>query len=789
MMTKKLFILIVAFLLILPFAFAEVNYTESGDLDNFYIRGTGNFNSQLTQAEIIVNPAIVSNTKKTPLVNDLDGDGILEIIVLSGSQIILFQNKTLDSLVQLALDAPTNEKFSNMITFDIDGDNLNEIILVGEKRGLLHIVEWDGATLSETTINASASINHTLDENSVSASGQFIIGCESTNRCLMAYGNNQVTGSETNVFASFFNSTDVANEIQLTANTDVEDTFCSSKIRHMAKSDYDDDGSTEFIFTFNQPTDTGADDEVTIFWVDVTSTNIVVEEIETQTSEVGRILRLVSFGTGHCDDSNGDWDFELAGGFGGTSPEKFFTSPLVYNADPNSAGLETIIAVMTDPNEFIMIMYDSTGNEIREFPLIAESEGQLLGNVFRAEVFDDSSSETDFCILGQLTSPSEQISITCGSLTDTSGFGLFNLQTIEFRSNTTFGVPFNISDGFDFHGILIHSVEYDQTNSESEVITSYGVLELDTDSGLDCSIGNNCELNLLFRNPRTNGTVITTDLENVDREDLIIMTTRNLFYIDDGFENQNVNPFCGEPTSVSGTCSAYEINPCLDSTWKINTSVTITVTPKDPEQDTVEVSATIYDGDFNEQSEAINVSSGTETPFSFIANKTVGSGVITLTITDIIENPQDTRTLTKGFSVAPTGLEFNDCKTTVTSGVLDEDEDEIVEEATISLDATDDSITTGVGTLSGISGLAGTTIWLILMLAFSLGIWFQMTERGLSGSSALGTIAISNVLFILIATRLGIFSTALVIIITVIGVVIAGVFLGRFLTGQRTELT
>ncbi len=798
-MKNKLYLILMIMLLSIPLAFADVNYTESGDGDNFYTRGSAIFNSGVDPDTLTVSTRVLSDPKKVPLISDLNNDGIVEIVVLNGETIIIFQNKTIDIADTFLLNAPSGERFSNMLLFDIDGDSENEIILAGEKRNLLHILNYSSETgvAEQTIINMTGIITHTINESAFSESGLMTIGCSAENRCLIAYSENQTTqsgdgtGHNSNLFASFFNSTNIANEIFL----DIADggafnvhTHCPPKIRHMAKADYDEDGSTEFIFTFSEPNMNTGDsgDDVNIFWVDILTNNTPVKEFQTFTTEVDEIFTRVTGGvTFSCDDGNNNNEFTAGGFFGDPLPGKYFTSPLVYNADPSTAGLETIIGVQTVPDNFIMIMYDQTGSEIREFPLTLDSEGQLISNVFRAEAFDDSTGDSDFCIMAQQSTGDEEIIVTCGSLTDGDGFGLFNLQTIEFRSNNTFGVPFNISDDFDFHGIMAHSIETDQTNSEDEVLSSYGILRLDF-TGAFCSLANNCELSQIFANPRENGVVISTDLDKIDQEDLIVMTSSNLFYIDDGFENQPVNIFCGEANSVVGVCSQFTTNPCIDSVWKLNTTVEITVTAIDSESDQVSTRVILYDGDSNEDDSGFtaNVSSGTTVPFTFTANKSIANGVLTIEAKDS-ENQETVRTVTKTFSVAPAGVEFNDCVSTFETGVIGVDgvEDGIITNATLTEDATENAISTAIVEVSFLSGLSGTTFWLILMIAFSVAIYFRGAQINWPMNTILGAIAVINTLFIILGARLGILSTGLVVIIVILGVVIIATFIGKFITG------
>lgn len=793
-MIKNILIFIFAIMLV-PVVLADVNYTQTGDFDNAFTRGNSNFNAGLNPitGAIITGSLVASDPKKVPLVNDLDQDGTTEIILLNSNTIIILQNKTLDVAGSLALGVDSSERFSNMITFDVDGDSFDEILLVAEKNLTYYVLNWSEGNLQIQNQFDLASVAGFVTISTPNLRGQIIIGCESTDRCLLAHAETQASGSTSltranTIQASHMTSTLVEHPTTLFSVGSAFDVFCAPKIRTMEVVNYDTsvDSDVEFIFTFSQPNMAlgGTDDEIHIFWVDIEANGTVTEEIQVTTNEVGEIM---SAGTNSvdylCDNSNSNANFRSAGGFGTAIAGKFFTSPLVFDADPLKAGLETIIGVMTDNNEFIMIMYDATGTEIREFPLVQESEGQIVSNVFQAEIFDDTSADQDFCVFAQ-ESTKERLLLTCGSLNDGDGFTILTLQTIEFRLNNF--NEYNLSHDFDEWQIITHSMESDNSNSEDEILTSFGVFEADI-SDASCVIAN-CNLNLIFNNPIQDGAVISTDLEGVGLEDWLVLTPTNLFYLDDGFVNQPVNPFCGEPDSVTATCSQVEINPCIDAgSVKLNSSFIISITPKDPEPDQVSARVILYADDPNEQDSGfeINSTSGTTlTPvpdLPFIANKTTGTGVLRLQIKDS-EN-QLIRTLDKSFSVANNGVELNDCKTILNVGVIDEEEDEIILVATLTDDETENSVITGLETFSGISGLAGTTIWLILMIAFSLFIWFQASERGMTGVSALGVVAIVNVLMIVLGARLGILSSALVIIITVLGVVVVGLFFGRLASG------
>ncbi len=102
------------------------------------------------------------------------------------------------------------ERFSNMITFDIDGDGLREIIIVAEKEEEIHILEFSGGSLQNQTPEDGIDFI-TLNHASGTDAGEIVIKCSSTQRCLMAYSDNIDTGvtsfpQTNNYFGAFFNS-------------------------------------------------------------------------------------------------------------------------------------------------------------------------------------------------------------------------------------------------------------------------------------------------------------------------------------------------------------------------------------------------------------------------------------------------------------------------------------------------------------------------------------------------------------------------------------------------------
>ena len=742
-MQKINLILIIGFLLLVPFSYANTDYNMSGGVNNYYQTGTGFFNTEVTATTYSRTVGVQRNT---PLVADLDGNGNNEIIILDGDSIELYRNKELDIVDSIDLGADQN---SNMIVFDIDGDNLTEIIVAQEVSQTIKIVEYNGTNIINQTDLDFSALDHL-------ASSYVAIRCRDVNDCLIAY-NNKISkshggGTAGEIHVAFFNSTAVINEVNLDTIGAGTSIHCLPTIRHIALADFDVDGDKDYIFTTIE-VESGGVESVDIFYVDVAS----------QTpSEVLQIDDTEIVGVTETDAGCGAYDH-------------LFTSPLVAELDGSLGnGLETVIGTQTDDDEYNLKVYDSGGNLEEQHPLLADADGILVSNVMLADVFPDSDN-TDYCVVGYQT-VTEEIDLLCGSLQDT----FVSQNELEFSMD----VPYNISEGDAIWNPISHMGQHSSETQEGkniqELINSYGVSRLDLD---DCSViglGADCTLEVIFENPVGDSVLIPVDAEKVTavggREDLIALSSTNLFYIDDGFSNS------------AGEITSYTVNPCIDSTWKINTSVTITTIVEDDDLDTVSSKVILYEGDSNEQDSGFtdNVSSGTTNSFSFVANKTMGTGAIKLVGRDS-ENLDTLDEIDLTFSVSSNGLEFGDCITEVSIAPEEEEEDEIVTVATLTVDASENSITSGINTVMNLTGLAGTTFWLFLMLAFSIGLYFRGASIGWSGNGIVGAIAIVNLLFLVIGARVGLISTALIVILVVISVVILGVFLGRFLTGLGTS--
>lgn len=744
-MIKTSLIIILTLILIIPSAFSDIFYNETGTSDNDFIAGNGLFNAQLTTDT--TTQRTLTDGRMHPIVSDLDGDGINEIIVLDGGNIRLFQDSSLDVVDSFLLSGST---FSNFVAFDIDDDDFTEIIVAELDSNRVNILEYNGtAIVSQITLTLETEIYE-----------EAIIKCGATDNCLVLA--TSILGNFISVSAYNFSSTGIGARNSFRNSTDGH---CLPIIPSMSFKDYDNDGESEYIMSYIFVSGTASPDEnVFIYYFNLSAQlertiDLNADNTPILAEDMGNIITLSS-SPPDCDNSGGTYDDVE------NPPARFLTSPLVFDLDGSSSnGLETVVGFMIDADEFVMEAFNSDGSFLDEFPEVLDADGIIISNPIVTNVFSDSGDGQDFCVLG-FQSTTQQIDLLCGSKLRT-GFGSFEADEFFFSTEGLF----NVTIAFRDYNVMIHSVQHTtQTpNNINEILTTYGVFTVDDD---------NDALNRIFSITNPGLSCIQADAEKIGTDDLICSKSTQLVYIDDGLSNQ--------PAIITN----IEFNPCIDSVIKVNSTmqVVVTVTDQNNEalgQDLVSSIVEVYESSPDQLNSSIfNVSSDSEMAHQFILNATgVGRNIKIQGFDSIIPRITDTKEFP--FTVSNTGVEFGDCASSFSFITVEEEAE--VTEATLTIDATENAVTSGIEGLSGISNLAGTTIWFILMLAFSTYIWFAGAERGFTGNSTLGTIAIVNTLFIIIGARVGIISTGLVVIIVALGVVIIGVFLGKFLTGIRTE--
>jgi len=727
----SLFFLPFFILFLIPAAIGSstTEYNQSGTYETDYHLGQGFWNAQLTDYDIY-SAGLDHDLRNPPFLHDLDNDGISELIIHDGDTIRLYQNKTLDILDGINLDAL--ERYSNMIIYDVDDDDLAEVIVIEEESEKLHFYEFNGTSFYEQNEISLSGLSVT--------DGEYMIQCKDVEECLVAFTDGVDHGASSgNTYVAIFNSTTLGARTQIGTTAPSNGEMCAPNIRHIAISDYDNDAIDEYLVVFGELVSNNLN-TVHMHWINTNKVAWAAAEVQ----EIERSISLNLGGSDGCVDEN-------AG--------RYFSSPIFFNIDGlNSNGEEAVFAAAYDADEYKMYSYNSDGSFNDDYPETQQADGLLVSNVFIANAFSDTG-RVDFCVAGYDTTD-EILDIMCAS-EQTGDL----IETREYFYDT----PNNLTASFRNLNALAHSTKQSTSttdgNNLDEVITSYGVFSLDEDS---CSILANCDLELLFGSPKTDAATVNLDVEGVGRDDIVAVTSTNVFYIDDRFENQ------------PGEITSYTINPCLDATWKVNTTVQVQIEVTDDEEDTVSARSFLYADEAGEQDStwSANASSGTTFSFSFTANETSASSILELVGRDT-ENSDENDTIQLSYSVGSEGVEFGDCSSTV----------DLVSETTTGdaeiteTDLTDNSIRTMMDELVALSGLGHTLIWLVVMLLVAIGIWLVAPHSPSNSHVILGSLVFIEVLLMIIGSFLGFLSIGILVATLIVMVAISAITFRKFFFG------
>lgn len=784
---RKLGVLVLFLLLLLalPISFANTDYNETGNYDGYFMAGTGFFNDVEMQSSADYSTfSRAIDGIMTPLIADLDNDGVNEIIVIDDNTIRLYNVDVLAE--QLTIVDSLNiydGYYSNMLVYNIDGDEYPEIIIASEETSneIIFMLQYNGSDFIIEYQVPYTSLTHNT--------GEVLLKCADVNKCMIAYFYDQVSGgsADQTLRVAGFNTTNVYDQETVLAGGGFQQR-CFPTIRNAQVVDYDNDGYNEYVFSFVNFNSALGDsgEQYHIIYVQQNPTaSITFEKDKAITDSTVNIDEILGGGSTSYICQN---TVSYKTGGGTTYIGSILSNPLVFDIDGSSSnGLETAIAFMLDIDEFRIYVFKADGTELDHYPEINEVDGILISNMIRANIFTDTQND-DFCVMGYENNDQE-IDLICASD-----------QTSELYHSREFKMDisglYNITQSYNQYHSLIHSAQHSTETTDgvnlNEIVNSYGVLEVVWDDIYKIEVPNVYTLNLLFENPKADATVISSDVENVGREDLLALTTTNLWYIDDKYTNS--------PAYIS----EYYNNPCLDATWKINTSIETRITVEDIDEDRVGSRAILYYGDSNEQDTGwtTNATSGTTFSFStFKINKTISVGTLRLMGRDV-ENPDDVDTIDLTFSVGLNGVEFGDCTTDIELDVPDEavtvpsecntDDDCPTNYFCINATCTardDISVMIGIEEASTLFNMPKSLFWWIVMLGVAIaGItsakYFNFAHGGLV---LVGLIVFIELILLIIGTIIQAISPAYLVIIVTIGIMIVSLWVVRMIFGQSSR--
>lgn len=755
--SKSIIISILFIILISLSVSAKTNYTEAGHPDGLFQGGNGIIFDESTPT---ITTKTLDNPRLMPYVADLDGDGLNEIIVYDNGVVRLFEAD--NSLTELTgYDTGfANIRIGNMIIFDIDDDGYTEVIIPLEDDESINILEYNGSDFYRQSRIDLDGIN--VHSTAVfSASPQLWVKCGGIESCLLVTSYSY-SGANTYTGIAIFgmNSTNVSSseyemEYYLAGSGD-DFNWCLPKIRSMGYADYDNDGTKEYIFNYMERD----------YNDDSTTMTLASARIANDANRTVTLEEEADFTKCGLDDLREI----LTESCVNITP--MFTSPAVGNWKTTTSNLEAAIGLEIGDNDFKICDYRYSGgvwDEEDDYPEITDGDGKLISNVFIGE-FNDEWNGDEFCVLGYNDADgAKELDLLCANEYEDANQELtFDLTGYYDLDNTDLNL-------YDPLFIITHRIDFTTSSAYDQILTPYGMFSLDYDT--------NTLTPAAFGIPDTSIVMIPVDAKQIDitngAEDIIGMTTTNLYYYDDDLQNSPAN------------ITQYTVNPCISSAWKTNTSVGVTVRVSDDDNDDVYAIVYLYYGDVNIQNGTWKgpYSSGTDIPFDpdFVANKTIINGELLIQAKDTANNDTIDE-ISLDFTVNANGVEYGDCVTTID---LTEEaaasSTSTVEDATLTEDATDNSLTTGMLELADLTGLGGTTLWFFIMVVITIAIWYYGSQANMGGGYVVGISMIVNLGMLFIGVRIGIISVAYIVIIAVIAAAIVGLFLAKFLTSHTSQ--
>lgn len=611
-------LIILSFFSFFVFALTFSEYEFLGERD--YIRGDGIFNKNIVDDEL-TDSIIISNQAMIPLIDDLDNDGVNDIIIIDGSEIkIYYLDEDLDFKISDTYSSPFADDYQYMILNDIDEDGNNEIIVLDVDNHLA-ILNFNGSDISLV-------VNHTIDNGDIG-----VLNCD-LGLCLliMTDDDSSAFNTEADAWYYVFDETTIGtanNFHHRKADVNRYSLVCHPILPNIQIKDNDGNGTNNFIFSLLQVTSGIFDETAHIYYMTLSD------------DYTARIDYVLNHTIGYDETSI----FSL-GSCTSTQMHRYFTSPLVTNIKgTNPLGeLETAIASSDNAEEFRIYTFKSNYATDGSFPTIAQADGTILSNIMKGNIFPDTDpndEEWDLCVMGY-SDVLNDMTLLCGS----EHSGLFFDRAEEF--DIVFD-NYNISTTRGKYTSLAHLGQHlnDLTDGEdlNELICSYGVFKINY-------IGDN-SLVEIYDSPRGEAVVIPIDYSNFGREDFLVLTETNLWYLDDGL-------------SLKGAEIDYIwIDPCVRAVMKNRPNETDTIEIRivviDPDDNQVSAKIELYYGEAFEQDSGWrpNVSSGSTFTFLANINTSTSNSILRLSAVDT-SNPDEIDIIDLSFVVSTDGFSRGD---------------------------------------------------------------------------------------------------------------------------------
>ncbi len=732
-------------------------YEKFGGNNQDFIGGLGVFSHPDFDYEL--KTRAFANLDYVPLVKDLNNDNINEIFIIDGTDVKIYHYSTLEPITSISTSLTNPIKMS---TENLESDNL---------------IVCDSSSCEIYSMNVDNSFDLIIKHEFgiTTLNDQFNFECDE-DYCVFSYPS--ISGRYGYLRVLAFNEFNysVITTLETEGNqvNQYYSRFCSPIVDYMSAIDHDNDGVTEYVFSsiLEEEYVLGTD-RIFIKSVYVNDSafpnaNTVIEKYD---------YSHIVYNSNNMYNGNFDCeDFDI---------KRKLSSPLVSDSDSfETNGDEIAFGLQVNANEFKIYQLKSDLDFIQYFPNLFNADGVLLSNPAIFDIFEDSNTD-DICIMGY-DIVDDMLDLLCGS-TEVSFF-LGTSKSDEFKIDLDEFLINNFTVTEDFF-MSIHNVDMlqqtDQHNS-NEILTPYGVLEIDYDYAN--------ELDITWENPINQEMfLLPIDVEGVGKIDLIGLSTNQLFYFDDKLSNQ--------PPTISKD-NGIEFNPCLtEKTVDFNSSLEVMVRPVDSNGNEISSKIELYADSSNEidsgwsnfyvSGTQIRFGEGLDVDVPLIFDKITATGVMRISLRDNFDITQIT-SYDFPFTVIYNGsTTYNDgCITTY------EDIQEIIDisEGTIP-DTTNDFIPTSMNynnntmvnstrQLGGLFGFSELMVIFILMCVSALVPWFLIRDNN--------THAFAVMIFLLTielvgATWLKIMPLGITLSIFLISIGLTIPLLSRFFIGGSTE--
>lgn len=758
------------FLLLLSFGYTAFGYTEytssCGTDKKCQVTGTTFFNSNLDESTIqYYGKALYSgrytnglNATEQPYIYDFNSDGVSEILVHTLEGVEVFNNYNLERIAYLELTS-----YSNIVVDDFDNDGIKDIGMLINSGKNFTSYSYDGVT-TFTKIN-NINISSSLGGNNLYCSDD-LNGILQTH-CISFFSD--VSGSG-NGFLLYFNSATGNGTTAFTGRT-----WITPKIIIESDYDFDNDGFNEIIIPYNLGTGNN------FFKYDVYNAF-------TGTTEVSKII-----------NSNNPYYIH---------PSPAYIGNIDGISSSNKIGAIGIPATANSINSgnAIVLFRVLSGSILKTAKGFKAMTGDI-SNIISTKAFDDETGESICLFVGNSNKDIIGFSsiekyydgILCTSLTHSfsllanNGNQFFLVNSLN-NSNSEFNIT---NEGMPTYAIkageYVNNGIYDFVNGhgviriyDENTITYYVPLFPFPISFDFCSLAGVCYAQTKYYNPKFSSGILPYDLNKNGRETFIAQKSPNIWHISDGYVNKGCEDY--------NCLSEYYFNPCIKgNTVKINNSLDIVLTSNDYESDRIRYNLTLYANSPSSMQKynTSYIASGTEFIYTgFKLNVSTSSDILLIQINDE-ENPTQIETIEIPFSVSATmGINYGmSCTETITQ----EDADEITENEYLTslgenTTLTQNKLKESLVTISAYSGVPVLLFSLVLILLLDIVIFIYAIQNPIISQHIMTIFA--GILFFdlfafIILTMLGIISSAFIITLIIILLIIGGLYLGYVLNKTK----